>query len=49
MSLLPKFNTVSSVEPNKAHVFTIDIYKITGNFPREERYGLINQIRRASV
>ena len=34
---------------NKAHSFTIDLYKITSNFPSEERYGLTNQIRRASV
>ncbi len=33
----------------KAHKFTLDLYKITSNFPSEERYGLTNQIRRASV
>ena len=27
----------------------IDIYKHTENFPREERYGLTSQIRRAAV
>ncbi len=34
---------------NKAHAFTIDLYKTTSNFPSEEKYGLTNQIRRASV
>jgi four helix bundle protein len=33
----------------KAHSFTINLYKITKDFPSEERFGLINQIRRASV
>jgi four helix bundle protein len=33
----------------KAHNFTVNLYKITANFPVEERYGLTNQIRRASV
>lgn len=33
----------------KAHSFTINLYKITSNFPSEEKYGLTNQIRRASV
>lgn len=26
-----------------------DVYKITTNFPKEEKYGLISQIRRCSV
>ena len=33
----------------KAHSFTVNLYRITANFPIEERYGLTNQIRRASV
>ena len=33
----------------KAHMLTLDIYEVTSSFPREEIYGLINQIRRASV
>jgi four helix bundle protein len=28
---------------------TVEIYSITRNFPGEERYGLISQIRRAAV
>jgi four helix bundle protein len=34
---------------HKAHNFTINLYKMTANFPSEERFGLTNQIRRASV
>jgi four helix bundle protein len=33
----------------KAHQLTLEIYKVTEKFPREELYGLISQIRRASV
>ena len=29
--------------------FTVKIYTVTKNFPREEMYGLTSQIRRASV
>ena len=31
----------------KAHNFTMDVYKVTDNFPRSEIYGLAGQIRRA--
>jgi four helix bundle protein len=33
----------------KAHRFTLDVYSITANFPKEERYGLISQLRRAAL
>jgi four helix bundle protein len=33
----------------KAHNFTVNLYKITQDFPAEEKFGLTNQIRRASV
>ena len=33
----------------KAHLLTLDIYKLTTDFPREELYGLISQMRRCSV
>jgi four helix bundle protein len=32
----------------KAHSLTVDIYRTTANFPREEMYGLISQGRRAA-
>ena len=31
----------------KSHRLTLDIYKATANFPREELYGLTNQLRRS--
>ncbi len=31
----------------KSHQLTLDIYKVTAEFPREELYGLTKQIRRS--
>lgn len=31
-----------------AHELTLEIYQITKNFPKEEKYGIVSQIRRAS-
>jgi four helix bundle protein len=33
---------------NKSHLLTKQIYKITRDFPKEERYGLTSQIQRAA-
>ncbi len=33
----------------KAHALTLQVYKLTQCFPTEERFGLTNQLRRASV
>lgn len=33
----------------KAVDFAVDVYKVTESFPADERFGLISQIRRASV
>ncbi len=33
----------------KAHQLVLMIYKITKQYPKEEQYGLISQIRRAAV
>jgi len=33
----------------KAHELVLHIYKITKNFPTEEKYGLVSQMRRAVV
>jgi len=33
----------------KAHILTVDIYRVTNLFPREELYGLVSQMRRSAV
>ena len=33
----------------KAHQLVLEIYKITKTFPEEEKYCLVNQIRRSSI
>jgi four helix bundle protein len=33
----------------KAHLLTLDVYKVTARFPREEMYGLTSQMRRCSA
>lgn len=34
---------------NKAHRLTVELYRVTGAFPREEQYGLTSQIRRGAA
>jgi len=33
----------------KSHALTLQVYHITGSFPRDERYGLASQLRRAAA
>jgi four helix bundle protein len=34
---------------HRAHKLTLDVYRATSAFPKEELYGLTNQLRRASA
>ncbi|HEX8845332.1 MAG TPA: four helix bundle protein [Pyrinomonadaceae bacterium] len=34
---------------NKAIAFVVDVYKITESFPKDEKFGLTSQVRRAAV
>ena len=42
-------NFKSLVVWQDAHTFTLDIYRISKTFPKEEIYGLTSQLRRASA
>ena len=33
----------------KSHELTLEIYKVTKSFPKEEKFGIVSQIRRASI
>lgn len=33
----------------KAHQFTLDVYRVSTSFPKEEVYGLTSQLRRAAT
>lgn len=33
----------------KSHELTLEIYRVTGEFPQNEQYGLISQMRRSSA
>lgn len=33
---------------DKSHQLTLSLYKLTSNFPKEELYGLVSQMRRAA-
>lgn len=33
---------------NKAHLTTLEIYRVTENFPQSEKFGLTSQLRRAA-
>jgi four helix bundle protein len=32
----------------RAHALTLDVYRLTIHFPKDERYGLVSQMRRAA-
>ena len=33
----------------KAHIFVLEVYKVTKHFPEDEKFGLTSQYRRAAV
>ena len=33
----------------KAHSLVLDVYELTVNFPEEEKYGIVSQLRRSAV
>lgn len=47
MSNITNFTDLTAYK--KAHGLVIEVYKITKRFPLDEKFGLVNQIRRASV
>lgn len=47
MSLINSFTQLFVWQ--KAHALALQIYYLTNNFPKEELFGLTNQIRRAAV
>lgn len=49
MVVIEKIKKVEDLEVFKlSHSLVLDIYKVTENFPHEERFGLIQQIRRSA-
>ncbi len=42
-------NFTKLVAWQKCHVVVLEVYKLTKSFPTEEKFGLIDQLRRASV
>lgn len=47
MSKIERFEDL--VAWQKAHEFTLGVYRATQNFPKEEMFGLTSQVRRAAI
>lgn len=48
--LLKKVQRFEDLEVwRKAHALVLDIYKLTKQFPQDERFGLVSQMRRSAV
>lgn len=47
MSKIEKFEDLTVWQ--KSHELVLKIYKLTKEFPREEKFGLISQMRRAAI
>ena len=48
-SMMPTFTFESIKAWQKAHLFTLIVYKLTRNYPEHERFGLTSQFRRAAI
>ncbi len=48
-SMMPTFTFESIKAWQKAHAFTLFVYKLTRNYPEDERFGLTSQFRRAAI
>jgi len=50
---MPHINEIKSVEDlnvfKKSHALALELYKITAQFPGEEKFSLVDQIRRAAA
>jgi len=47
---MKQINSVEELDVfKKAHQLTLHIYRITAQFPTDERFGLVSQMRRAAV
>jgi four helix bundle protein len=47
--MIPTFSFEQVIAWQKAHSFTVMVYKLTRSFPKEELFGLTSQFRRAAV
>ena len=46
---MPSYSFEQLVVWQKAHAFTLMVYRLTRQFPANEMYGLVSQFRRAAV
>ena len=49
MMAMGTFGFENIIAWQKAHEFVLNVYKATRDFPKEERFGLTSQFRRAAV
>ena len=47
--MIPTYSFESVIAWQLAHKLVLRVYKVTGHFPEEEKYGLVSQFRRAAV
>ncbi len=47
MSEIKKFTDLHAWQ--EAHSFVLNIYQVTNKLPKEEKYGIVSQVRRAAI